>query len=267
MSFSSRAIAAALSLFSFSALSQTVLPKTTHKIVVIAHRGNHVSVPENTLASYQEAINCGADYVEVDVRATKDGHLVVMHDGTVDRTTNGSGKVADMTFEQIRALKVFNNNKKTHRVPEFQEVLQVCKGKINIYLDFKDGDIEKTWKLIREAGMEHHVIVYLNKKEQYAGWQAVAPHVPLMTSAPDEVKNPQQLAAFLDHMHVSVLDNVHAPEMLHALHAHKGQAWLDVQSRTEGPESWEKVLAHPVDGLQTDHPAQLIKYLEEKGLR
>ena len=87
-------------------------PTVKNKIVVIAHRGNHIKVPENTIASTKEAIRVGADYVEVDLRTTKDGHLVALHDATVDRTTNGKGKISEKNWSEIKKLKAFNDNKK-----------------------------------------------------------------------------------------------------------------------------------------------------------
>lgn len=238
------------------------LPKVKNKTVVIAHRGNHVEVPENTLASTKEAINCGADYVEVDLRTTKDGHLVVLHDAKVDRTTNGAGKVADMTLAEVKELQVFNKNKKTHKIPEFREVLALCKGKINVYLDFKEGDVAETWKQIKAVGMERQVVVYLNKEEQYKQWKEVAPEVPLMTSLPDDIKTAAQLTTFLSKMHIQVLDNVKDPEMLKVAHAHGISVWLDVQSPTEGPTSWNEALHKRVQGLQTDKPGELVGYIK-----
>src|SRR6266852_5429562 len=76
------------------------------RIAVIAHRGEHLSHTENTVAAFQAAIDLGADYIELDVRPTKDGKLVLMHDGSVDRTTNGKVDVANLTFDEIRALEV-----------------------------------------------------------------------------------------------------------------------------------------------------------------
>jgi glycerophosphoryl diester phosphodiesterase len=243
------------------------LPVTKHKLVVIAHRGNHVTTPENTLAAYREAINAGADYVEVDLRTTRDDKLVVMHDEKVDRTTNGNGRVADLTLSEIENLKVFNNNKKTHRVPKFSEVLKLCKGKINIYLDFKDADVAETWKQISGAGMENQVVVYLNKIEQYKQWREIAPQVPLMTSLFGEVKNPDQLGLFLGQVKVEVLDNVQDPAMVKGAAENGVAVWLDVQNPAEGPDSWTAALQKGVQGLQTDNPERLVAFLKEKGWR
>src|SRR5882672_12073778 len=74
------------------------------QVVAIAHRGEHLHHPENTLPAFEEAIRLGADFIEVDVRTTADGKLILSHDGKVDRRTNGQGDVSKMTFDEIRAL-------------------------------------------------------------------------------------------------------------------------------------------------------------------
>src|SRR5882757_8719835 len=72
--------------------------------VATSHRGEHLHHPENTMAAYRAAVEAGADFIETDVRTTSDGKLVIMHDGSVDRCTNGHGEVANMTFDEIRKL-------------------------------------------------------------------------------------------------------------------------------------------------------------------
>lgn len=243
------------------------LPESKHKLIVIAHRGNHTNVPENTLASITEAIKHGVDYVEVDLRTTKDGHLVIHHDATVDRATNGKGKVNEHTLAEIKTLQVYNHNHKTHRIPEFRDVLKLCKNKINIYLDFKDADVAQTWQQIQEAGMEKQIVVYINKKEQYPKWKTIAPQMPLMTSIPDEVKSQDQLTAFLNEVKIDVVDNIVDPEIQRFLQTRNISVWLDVQDPKEGPDSWNIALKKGVQGLQTDHPEALIDYLKKNGLR
>jgi glycerophosphoryl diester phosphodiesterase len=85
---------------------QAPIPKSKNGFVVIAHRGNHVEAQENTLAAFQNAIKVGADYVEIDLRTSKDSQLVIMHDGTVNRMTDGIGKVSDLTWAELQQLKV-----------------------------------------------------------------------------------------------------------------------------------------------------------------
>src|SRR5690606_15249365 len=117
----------------------------------------HTRVPENTLEAYREAIRNGADYVEVDLRITRDGRLVIMHDETVDHITNGRGRVADLSFSDIRRLEVLDKThpeegKSIYRVPSFEEVLALCRGEIRIYLDFKQAAAGKTYAAIKAAG-------------------------------------------------------------------------------------------------------------------
>lgn len=90
---------------------------------LIAHRGGPVYEPENTMAAFRHAIGVGVDWVEMDVQRTKDGVLVVIHDETVDRTTDGTGEVGDMTLEQIRRLDAGNGE----QVPNFVEVIELAR--------------------------------------------------------------------------------------------------------------------------------------------
>lgn len=73
------------------------------EIIVVAHRGDWRHAPENSLQAIKNCIDMGVDMVEIDIRKTKDGQLVLMHDGTVDRTTNGKGRVSDLTLESLKS--------------------------------------------------------------------------------------------------------------------------------------------------------------------
>ena len=251
------------------ASQEILLPAAKHHPVVIAHRGSHINVPENTLAAYENAIKEDVDYVEIDLRTTKDGHLVIMHDESVFKMTGNKGNVKDLNYHEIKNEKIIPVNKNdttTYRVPDFESVLNLCKGKINIYLDFKDADVAKTHKMIKEAGMEKNIVVYLNKKEQYLQWKKIAPEIPLMASLPKNINN-SELNNFLDEVHLNVVDNATTVGILNFMHDRKIAVWLDVQSTDEGPEKWEQALNMGIDGLQSDHPEALIKYLKGKGIR
>src|SRR3954447_10415450 len=109
---------------------------------VIAHRGSMSDRPENTLASLKRAIVIKAHASEVDVRTTKDGALVCMHDADVSRTTDGKGKVSELTLEEIRKLDAgswFDKRFKGERVPTLREALAAAKGKIAIMLDLVES--------------------------------------------------------------------------------------------------------------------------------
>lgn len=258
---------------SLFAQQRALLPMVKNKTIVIAHRGDHVEVPENTIAAYEKAIAHGADFIETDLRTTKDGELVIMHDATVDRMTNGKGKVKDLTYKEIKELKVAdkkNQNSPAYSIPTFKEVLNTCKGKIGIYLDFKDADAEKVYAMIKETGMEKNIIVYLNKEEQYYQWKKAAPPMPLMSSPPENAKDINAFQEFLNKWDVSVLDgslDEYTDEMLKIAGANHVAVWLDVQGSDEGPAKWDTAIKRGIKGLQTDHPAKLVQYLRSKNLR
>mgnify|MGYP002144162518 CR=1 FL=1 len=183
-------------LFSIQLNSQPLtakkLPTAKNKIIVIAHRGDHTMAPENSLLSIQNAIDDGVDYVELDIRTTQDSQLVLMHDATVDRMTNGHGKIAEMKFDSIRNLKLYNKNaptSDTSLVPRFEEALAICKNKINIYLDFKNADVKKVYEVIRAAHMLDQMVVYINTPIQFVEWRKQVPSMPLIVSLNAKVKD------------------------------------------------------------------------------
>ena len=100
---------------------------------VVGHRGAAAVQSENTLDGFRYAIDIGCDYVETDVHLSKDGHLVIIHDDTVDRTTDGSGSVAGMTLAELRALDAGQGR----QIPLLQEVLDVVRGKVILLCELK----------------------------------------------------------------------------------------------------------------------------------
>jgi glycerophosphoryl diester phosphodiesterase len=103
----------------------------TKRVLRIGHRGSAGYAPENTLAAIRKGIALGIDYAEVDVQRTRDGRLVLMHDKTVDRTTDGTGLVEELSYEEIRALDAGDGE----RVPSLAEVLSLANGKIGLVLE------------------------------------------------------------------------------------------------------------------------------------
>ena len=225
------------------------------------------------MAAFQNAINVGADYVEIDLRTSKDSQLVIMHDGTVNRMTNGIGKVSDLTWAELKQLKVIEKNHPEwpeQSIPLFSEVLKLCKGKINIYLDFKNADVNASYQALKKAGMQHSVIVYINAAHQLAEWKKIAPQIPLMVSLPDSVQSAAQLNSFLDQYKIHLLDGSYKEytvEIVNAAKAKNIPVWPDIQSATEGPEQWEKAINLGFTGLQTDHPEAMVNYLKNKKRR
>jgi len=248
-------------------------PVSKHKFIIAAHRGDHVIYPENTLVAYKEAIKNEADYVEIDLRTTKDGELVSMHDGSVNRMTNGQGQVKELTLAELEQLNVKSKDTTSteiYRIPTFKQILQLCKNKINIYLDFKAADPAVTYQMIKQYGMEKQVLVYINSAPQFSGWRKAAPKMPLMLSLPDSVKTVTGMEDFITKYQPDILDGSYkqySSEMVKLAEEKHIPVWPDIQSAGEGPADWDKALAIGLSGLQTDHPAALVKYLKGKGLR
>ena len=133
---------------------------------IIAHRGASGYCPENTLSAVQKALNIGVDLVEIDIHLSKDGEVVVIHDETLDRTTDGEGLVEDFTLEELRKLDAgtwFDEKFKGEQIPTLEEVLKLCIGKAIVLIEVKKGkdyykEIEaKSWKIIQELGAEEWV--------------------------------------------------------------------------------------------------------------
>ncbi|MBS1526012.1 MAG: glycerophosphodiester phosphodiesterase family protein [Bacteroidetes bacterium] len=249
------------------------VPKPRHSFIVIAHRGDHVIYPENTIEAYAEAIKNEADYIEIDLRTTNDGKLVSMHDATVDRMTDGKGAVKDMSLDQVEQLKVRSRDtadKKVYRVPTFEQILSLCKDKIYIYIDFKQADAAVSYTMLKKYGMEKQVLVYINNPRQFTDWRSVAPGMPLMVSMPGNVKDVDAMKAFINKVKPDLLDGgwkEYTAEMVAAAKAMSIPVWPDIQSSGEGPRDWEPALATGFTGLQTDHPAAIIGFLKQNGLR
>jgi glycerophosphoryl diester phosphodiesterase len=125
-------------------------------LLKIGHRGARALEPENTLRSFQRAVELGVDAVELDVRRTADGEVVVIHDDKMDRTTDGSGLVSERTLEEIKGFKTRGGDS----VPTLGEALDFLKGKVKVLIELKEvGFEEKVLKLVKERGMVDDVII------------------------------------------------------------------------------------------------------------
>ncbi len=137
-------------------------------VLVIAHRGASGVAPENTIASFQKALAAGADALELDVRLSKDGEVVVIHDSTIDRTTNKTGRVADHTLAQLKELDAgswFSPQFSKERIPTLQEVIGLARGRALMEIELKTSAIlpnaleRKVANLVVQNGMEDRVII------------------------------------------------------------------------------------------------------------
>jgi glycerophosphoryl diester phosphodiesterase len=126
-------------------------------VEIVVHRGDNGHAPENTLAAAQRCIDMGVEYLEFDVRRSKDGVHYILHDPTVDRTTDGTGGIRTLTSAQIDALDAgswFSSEFAGERIPRLEQLLDFCKGRIKLYFDVKDADLKYLVDLVHERDLE-----------------------------------------------------------------------------------------------------------------
>lgn len=134
------------------------------RVLVAAHRGDWHYMPENSLAGFKLAMDSGVDILETDVRLSSDSVLVIMHDYTLERTTTGSGRVEETSYQTIRSLRLKNaqGSRTEHPIPTLEQVLDLCKGRMLVYFDkahqdpkgmSEDYKVRRILSLLREKGM------------------------------------------------------------------------------------------------------------------
>lgn len=131
--------------------------------LVIAHRGNSAHAPENTIAALQSAVELGADAVEFDVRLTRDGVPVLLHDLTLDRTTSGQGRLSDLDMTQVRGLDAGRAASQWTgprvAVPTLEEVLDRFRSTPAVIEVKEPGAVEPTVRLVHRMGLQGHVVM------------------------------------------------------------------------------------------------------------
>jgi glycerophosphoryl diester phosphodiesterase len=136
---------------------------------IIAHRGASGRAPENTLASFECAVQLGAPFIETDLHLTRDAHFVAIHDGTLDRTTNGHGAVHDFTLAELRQLdagKWFDREFSGEKIPTLEEILEFSrKHDVVFYLELK---YDAAW------GMHHALVAALRNAQSAARTEVIS---------------------------------------------------------------------------------------------
>lgn len=235
-------------------------------VAVIAHRGFARVAPENTLSAFRAALEADADMLELDVHRTRDGHLVVMHDNDVDRTTDGAGDVEDMTLEQVKQLDAgawFSPNFAGERVPTLDEVLALARGRANVMIELKGRKVPLLPPLVAQAVERHQMRDQVLVSSFYAGpldaIRSLAPNLAigaliLPTNSP--TKRAQSLRASMTQAFHKSIDAL----SVKAAHA----AGLKVHVWTVNqPEDMVRVAKAGVDGIITDDVATCQQVLQD----
>ena len=241
------------------------LRKPKNQIYVIAHRGAHQGIPENSLAAYQKAIDLGCDFVEIDVRTTKDGKFVSVHNSSIDNYVEGkTGNVRSMTLAELKELDIgarYGEEWKNTRIPAFEEILNLCQGKIGIYLDLKDAPIPELMEIIRKYKMENDIVWYIpyqylmqteNIEELFgSSFPMPDPHSEKNLKLLFEKCNVAVVATDMGELSESFVNE-----------AHKNGAKVFVDEKECTESEWKTIIGWGTDGIQTDKPTELIEFLK-----
>ena len=157
---------------------QAELHDPTGPVLIASHRGGHLNAPENSLAAVDEAVANGADVLEIDVRVSRDGVPFIMHDSTVDRTTDGAGVAEDMTYAELRALRLAGGDTPP---PSLMEMLRHSCGRILVDLDMKTDRVAPVMAVVEGLGMVDQVIVFDSDSDTLRRARALLPTIAVMT--------------------------------------------------------------------------------------
>ena len=246
------------------------------RVLVAAHRSAHLVHPENSLAAIRDAIAIGADIIEVDVRKTKDGVYVLLHDEKIDRTTTAKGAVSNYTYDELNAIPLLQNGQPTNeRIPTFESALLAAKGRIMVDIDFKldsTQDAINVCKLISEAGMQKQVLFFVYDYPYTSIIDSIDNSIAVMPRA----YNKEDVVNILKTYKVPVIHVDRAfynDTLMGEIRSHDVRVWINALGKFDDLEKTQKNLSYDsllkmkaVNVIQTDYPANLLKYLQERSL-
>jgi len=233
-----------------------------HSIKVIAHRGMHNKYSENTIGAIDAAIEHNLDYVEIDVRTTKDGYLVLMHDGTVDRTTNGSGRVSHLSLEQIQSVVVKGNDGAgvtEERVPLLSEALRCMSGKIGAYVDIKDAEAKAVLDALTFFDMLEYSVIYSNETQLHK-IKEIDPEARIMPEV-DSEEDLNRVMSNLKPKIVAMSWHGFSEQLVAKIHNSNMKVFLDVLGLGDNPDGVRRAIAAGVDGIQSDNPEMVLQVI------
>ena len=260
-------------------------------VTVVAHRGDWRNSPENSMQAFRNCLEMGVDMIEIDVRKTKDNELVIIHDATVDRTTNGKGKVADLTLDEIRKLRLRAGHGVVtrHGIPTLEEVLNLCKGKVLINVDKGYDYFDQMYQLLVKTGTLDQVVIkgghsYEKVKAQNGKVLDEVIYMPIVNLNNKDAE--AQLDGWLAAKPVAIecCISKYTPEverLLQKIRQSQSKIWINSlwPSLNDGhdddravemdqeDEAWGWILDRGATLIQTDRPEELLDYLKDKKRR
>jgi len=241
-------------------------PACTDKMAM-GHRGTgslSLWAPENTLAAFEIAWSMGADSIEIDVRDTMDGVPVVMHDSSVDRTTNGTGEVDEMTLAEIKALLIhaMNPNVTFQEVPTFREAVASLAGKTLVDVDIKSADISQLMQIIEEEGLLDAVYLRIDNIAEGLEARSANPLAALMAKVGSVAEAQSYLDALApvdffeieyENATTDVVDFIHGQGIKVHINALGVRDWI--------PGGYQELIDRGVDMIQTDRLEECVPFV------
>ena len=269
-----------------ASLRNNLLHDDTHSVLVVSHRADWRNAPENSLQAIKNCIAMGVDMVEIDLKKTKDGQLILLHDKTIDRTTTGKGKPEDYTLAELRQFRLRNGagHKTDHVIPTFEEVMTLCKGKILVNVDKGYDYFKDAYAILEKTGTVQQCIMKAGLRMENGGVLEKMIFMPVINLHKDGaetiidgyMKNLKPVAYELvfdndgeevQRLIKKVRDSG-AKVFINSLWAELCGGHYDDRAveQNEPDESWGWIIGQGVKLIQTDRPQQLLKYLRERKL-
>jgi glycerophosphoryl diester phosphodiesterase len=231
-------------------------------VKIALHRGANRYAPENTLPAIRNAVQLGADYVEFDIRPTRDGAYVLLHDRTLNRTTTGKGPLAKLTraeLDRLDAGRWFGKPLAGTRVPTLDQTLTALGAQAHAYLDAKDIPPEKLLAAIKKHRlMDRHVVyqspAYLARLKRLDGGVRLLP--PL-----GKAEDLEKLAG-LKPYGVDARWTALSKKLIADCHARRIKVFSDALGRHESVPEYRKAIRWGIDVIQTDHPLRVLRAVE-----
>lgn len=261
--------------------------ETPGYVKVIAHRGDWRNAPVNSLKGLQNCIDLGVDMIEIDLAMTKDSVLVLMHDESLDRTTNGQGLIRDWTFNELQTLNLtlYDGSLTQEKIPTLEDFLQLSKGKIEVFIDKGYSLIKQVYPILAKTGTldEAHFLGFVPAEQfqqDYPELSQKVNYMPLVLPSEQLQTQLQSLEAIAptyylysfpteDSTLLATVSRItpQAFAMATTQEARYCAGHTDSLSLTDPAKSWGWVLDQGFNAICTDFPAQLISYLQSKNLR
>ncbi len=232
-------------------------------VQISLHRGANRYAPENTVPAFAKAIRMGVDFVEFDVRTTRDGAFFLLHDSTLDGKTDGKGPIDQQTSEAIRQLSAgikFGKPYAEVRLPSLDEFLAATTGKVNLYFDAKAIPPAALAQAVQKYHMAARTVVY-QSAEYLEKLKAIDPTIRALPplSRPEDIA---RLASGLKPYAVDAKWDILSKDVIERCHKAGIKVFSDALGRHETIEDYLKAMDWGIDLIQTDHPLRVLRAIE-----